>query len=134
MGSFVLLLRLAAPILFVVALLHLALGARADVLLGARLPPEALADAVLDSQNRFYGVAFAVFGVLMLLASTDVRKYAPVLRCVLWVFFAAGLARLVSMASHGAPSPAVVALLLSELLVPPLLIAWLHQLTRDDPW
>lgn len=131
MGAFVLFLRAVAPIFFVVALLHLALGARTEVLLGARLPPEALADAVLDSQNRFYGVAFALFGVLMLLAATNVRKYAAVLRCVLWVFFASGLARLVSMASHGLPSPTLVTLLVLELTVPPLIIAWLRRLTRD---
>lgn len=100
------------------------------VLLGARLPAEALRDATLDSQNRFYGVAFTLYGVLLFLSATDLPRYATVLRCVLWVFFAAGLARLVSIASHGVPPPLVLALLMSELAAPPLIHFWLAKTLR----
>ncbi len=65
MHALTLFLKLASPVFLVVGALHLVLGAGADVLLGARLPPEALADAALDSQNRFYGVAFSLYGVLL---------------------------------------------------------------------
>ena len=50
-------LRLAAPLFFVVGVLHLTLGVGADVLLGAKLSAEAIDDPALDSQNRFYGVS-----------------------------------------------------------------------------
>lgn len=120
-------LKIAAPIFILVGALHLVLGVGADVLLGARLPGEALSDAALNSQNRFYGVAFSLYGVLFYLCSTDLAKYATVLRCVLWVFFAAGLARLVSIATHGVPPPLVVALLATELVLPPLLHLWLSK-------
>ncbi|MGE0314051.1 MAG: DUF4345 domain-containing protein [Lautropia sp.] len=130
MSTLALLLKLGSPVFVLVGALHLVLGVRADVLLGARLPPEALADAALDSQNRFYGVAFGLYGVLLYLCATDLRRYATVLRCVIWVFFASGLARLVSIVTHGVPPPLVLALLVTELALPPLLSAWLSKVLR----
>jgi hypothetical protein len=56
-------LKISAPVFILVSILHLTLGVGADVLLGANLSPAALADPALDSQNRFYGVAFSVYGV-----------------------------------------------------------------------
>jgi Domain of unknown function (DUF4345) len=118
-------LKLAAPVFFVVGLLHLTLGVGADVLLGARLSAEAITDPALDSQNRFYGVSFTLYGVLLLLCSTNIPKYTTVLRCVLWVFFAGGLARIVSIVIHGFPPLPVNVLLAGELLSPHLLVWWL---------
>jgi hypothetical protein len=132
MQSFSLILKLAAPVFFIAGALHLALGAGADVLLGAQLPAEALADAALDSQNRFYGVSFTLYGVLLFLCSTNLSKYATVLRCVIWVFFAAGVARLLSLATHGVPPPPVIGLLASELFIPPLLAWWLTRVERAN--
>ncbi len=130
MHLFALFLKAAAPVFLLVGALHLVLGVGADVLLGAKLPAEALADAALDSQNRFYGIAFTLYGVLLYLCATDLPKYATVLRCVLWVFFAAGLARLVSVATHGVPPALVLALLATELAMPPLLHLWLSKVLR----
>ena len=128
MQIFTLLLRLTAPVFLLVGALHLALGVGADVMLGAKLPSAALSDAVLDSQNRFYGIAFTLYGVLFLICASDLHKYATVLRAVLWVFFAAGLARLVSIAVHGLPSMLVLVLLDTELILPPVLLVWLSKL------
>jgi hypothetical protein len=130
MPALALFLKIAAPVFVVVGALHLALGAGADVLLGARLSAEVLADPALDSQNRFYGVTFSLYGVLFYLCATDLPKYAAVLRCVLWVFFAAGLARLVSVATHGVPPPLVLALLVTEIALPPVLHLWLSKVLR----
>jgi hypothetical protein len=132
MHTLAMLLKLASPFFVAAGTLHGVLGVGADVLLGARLPPEALSDPVLDSQNRFYGVAFMLYGALLWLCATDLDRYATVLRCLLWVFFAAGAARLVSAALHGIPPPAVIALLASELLLPPALSAWLSRRSRSD--
>ena len=128
MQIFTLLLRLTAPVFLLVGALHLALGVGADVMLGAKLPSAALSDAVLDSQNRFYGIAFTLYGVLFLICASDLHKYATVLRAVLWVFFAAGLAQLVSIAVHGLPSMLVLVLLDTELILPPVLLVWLSKL------
>ena len=128
MQTFTLLLRFTAPVFLLVGALHLALGVGAEVMLGAMLPSAALSDAVLDSQNRFYGIAFTLYGVLFLICASDLHKYATVLRAVLWVFFAAGLARLVSIAVHGLPSALVLVLLAIELILPPVLLVWLSKL------
>lgn len=61
MKSYARVLKLVAPVFFMVGAVHLILGPGADVLLGARLSAATLGDAVLDSQNRFYGVAFTVY-------------------------------------------------------------------------
>ena len=128
MQIFTLFLRFTAPVFLLVGALHLALGVGAEVMLGAKLPSAALNDAVLDSQNRFYGIAFTLYGVLFLICASDLHKYATVLRAVLWVFFAAGLARLVSIAVHGLPSMLVLVLLDTELILPPVLLVWLSKL------
>jgi hypothetical protein len=135
MRSLMLVLKLLAPVFFIVGALHLVLGLEADALLGAKISPEAMTDPALDSQNRFYAVAFTLYGVLLFLCSTDIPKYATVLRCVLWVFFAAGLARFVSIALHGSPPPMIWLLLVGEVLPPPLLAWWLSRtsIRRDVP-
>tara|TARA_R110002110_G_scaffold66978_1_gene183024 strand:- start:122414 stop:122848 length:435 start_codon:yes stop_codon:yes gene_type:complete len=127
-----LVLKLAAPVFLLVGALHLLYGVGADVLLGAGLSAEAISDPVLDSQNRFYGVSFTLYGVLLFLCSTDLQKYRVVLQCVIWVFFAAGLARLVSMGIYGMPSTLVLLLLASELLLPPLLAVWLRRVLSES--
>lgn len=130
MRSLSLVLRLLSLIVLLVGAFHLVLGVEADVLLGAKLPAGALADPTLDSQSRFHGVSFALYGVLLLLCASDLRKYATVLRCVLWLFFAAGVARLVSIAIYGVPPPLIVVLLVIELIVPPALVWWLSRVAR----
>jgi hypothetical protein len=123
-------LKCVSPIFFIVGALHLTLGLQADALFGARLSPEVIADPALDSQNRFYGVSFTLYGVLLFLCSTNIPKYATVLRCVLWVFFAGGVARTVSIAMYGVPPPLIIALLVGELLPPPILVWWLSRVER----
>ncbi len=116
---------------FIVGALHLTLGLNADALLGAKVPVEALTDPALDSQNRFYGVAFTLYGALLYLSATDLPKYATVLRCVLWVFFAAGVARFVSIAVYGVPPMPVVLLLGAEVVAPPILLVWISLVLRE---
>jgi hypothetical protein len=132
MHAMIVVLKIAAPIFFIVGALHLTLGVGADVLLGAKLSADAIADPALDSQNRFYGVSFILYGVLLYLCSTNIPKYAPVLRCVLWVFFAGGVARIVSIAIYGFPPPLVIALLVGELLPPPLFAWWLLRVENES--
>jgi len=71
-------LRLLAPVFFIVAAMHIVLGLGADRLLGASVPPAAAADPSLDSQNRFYGAALALYGVVLLLCAADLRKRAAI--------------------------------------------------------
>jgi hypothetical protein len=132
MPSLALALKVGAPVFFLVGALHLFYGVGADVLLGANIPAEVISDPVLDSQNRFYGVSFTLYGVLLLLCSNNIQKYSAVLRCVIWIFFAAGVARLVSIGIYGMPSILVLLLLASELLIPPVLALWLNRVLRES--
>lgn len=118
------LLKALAPACVIAGLLHVLMGLNADVLLGAHVSPQTLSDPTLDSQNRFYGVAFTVYGWLLYLCATDLDRYRPVLRCMLAVFFAAGLARLVSVALLGWPSLPVIGLGAAELVLPVVLAGW----------
>jgi len=110
-----------------VSALHLVLGLQADALLGAVVPSEAASEPSLNSQNRFYGVAFSLYGAVLYLCATDLTRYEPIFKATLLCFFFGGLARLVSWATHGAPAPLVVALTASELLLPPLLFVWFRK-------
>jgi Domain of unknown function (DUF4345) len=131
MRTYSMMLRLLAPVFFVVAALHVALGLGADALLGAQLPPAVLVEPSLDSQNRFYGMAFSVYGVVLQFAASDPLRYVALLRQTLAVFFLSGIARLVSWALYGAPAPLVIALGAVEVIGPPLMIGWLHALCRQ---
>lgn len=124
MHSFALALKVLCPVFFLVAALHLVLGLHADALLGANIQPSVASEPSLDSQNRFYGVTFSLYGAVLYLCATDLLRYEPVLKAALVCFFLGGVARLVSWAMHGAPAPLVVLLAASELLLPPLLFAW----------
>ena len=70
MRRFALFLKLLAPIFLFVGGLHLILGLGADAMLGAQVPPDAMRDPALNSQNRFYGIAFTLYGVLLFLCAT----------------------------------------------------------------
>jgi hypothetical protein len=122
-------LKVVASVPILVGILHLVLGLQADVLLGARLPASVIADPAMDSQNRFYGVAFMLYGVVLFVGGSDLKRYLPVVRSALWIFFAAGVARLVSILLYGFPPPLVMTLLLVEVVGTPVLLLWLARST-----
>ena len=123
-------LKCIAPIFILVGIAHLVLGSSAEVLLGAELK---VGDPVLDSQDRFYGTSFMLYGAVLILSASDMKRFAPLLTCFIWCLFAAGLARLVSIAVVGLPSPAVVFLLLTELALPLILVVWRLSLNKTPP-
>ena len=123
-------LRGLAPLFILPGVLHAGLGLGADRLLDPALPASLLSLASLDSQNRFYGAAFALHGVLMWTCAADLPRHAPVLRRVLAVFWLAGMARLPSLLLVGWPAPAVLALAVIELLLPPALLWALARTLR----
>ena len=61
-------------------------------------------------------------------ASKTVRRWDPEVVCC-GFFFAAGLARLLSVFVYGVPPPLVAALPISELVLPPVLVWWLSRVT-----
>ena len=130
MKPFSLVLKLTSLVFFAVASVHLLLGLGADQLLGAVVPAAALNEPSLDSQNRFYGVSFAFYGVALFICSRDLERFRPILEAAFLVFFLAGCARLVAWGLRGAPAPLVIALMGAELVLPPVLYAWLRSALR----
>jgi hypothetical protein len=126
-ATFTIALKILGPVFFLVALLHLGLGLGADELLGANVTEQMRAEPTLDSQNRFYGVAFALYGAVLLISARDLTRYEPVLKATLYIFFLAGLSRIVSLLTHGKPAPLVIALAAVELVAPPILLFWLSR-------
>jgi hypothetical protein len=124
-------LRILGVLFLLPCILHLALGLGADAMLGAQVSNAAANDPGLDSQNRFYGVIFSLYGILLIVCANDLARYATVLRLLLWVFFVGGIARLVSIAVAGMPPAAIVALLITELVLPPLLLWGLQRELRS---
>ncbi len=117
-------LRGAAVACALAGLCHVLFGVGGDWIIG--LTPAAPIDPSLDSQNRFYGGAFLIYGVLLWLGAGDIRRFAPVLRAVFAVMFLAGCARGLALLSYGWPSPQIVALWVSEIALPPIMWRWLR--------
>jgi len=128
MQAFKLTLRVLAAVILVIASLHALLGHGAETLLGVPVPLASAADPSQDSQNRFFGMAFAIYAAVLLLASGDPTRYEHVFRFALLAFFAGGVARLVSIATHGLPAPAIIGLAVVELVAPPVLFVWFRRI------
>ena len=120
-------LKALAVGVFAVAFVHILLGVSAEPLLGSGISEISQADPSLDSQNRFYGAAFSLFGGLWWLSSCDVAKYQKVLKLSFLIFFLAGASRLVSIGMLGLPSIPIIALTGVELIGPPLMFLWLNK-------
>jgi hypothetical protein len=117
-------LQAVAVFILFAGCLHAVLGLGAEAMLGVKIPPEMLNEPSLNSQDRFYGAAFVLYGLLLWLCIRDMQRFAPVFRLLLIVFFFAGLTRVLSVILHGWPAPMIVALAASELILPPALLFW----------
>jgi hypothetical protein len=117
-------LRIMAITILLAGSSHLLLGVWAEVLLGAKLSAETLAEPSLNSQNRFYGTSYMLYGILLWVCTQNMDRYALIFRILLLMTFAAGLTRIISLMLHGWPSPTIIALGVSELLLPPFVLAW----------
>ena len=124
-------LKLLAPVFVLVGVLHLVLGVQADVLLGARIPADVITDPVLDSQNRFYGIAFTLYGWLLWAIAGEWPRHRNLLKILLYTFFAAGCARLLSLALYGMPSGPVLFLLATALILPVVGLIWIGRVPRQ---
>ena len=78
-----------------------------------------------DSELRFYAVFFAAFGVLMVQSARHLKKYSARIPFLLALFFAGGLARVISYIAVGPPHALFILLMGIELIAPPVLwLAW----------
>jgi hypothetical protein len=131
MKSFSRFIRLIAPVFILVGALHVVFGLGAEKMLSIDVSNSSLASPGLDSQNRFYGAAFMLYGALLFVASADLKRYLPIVRLVLWCFFIAGMARFFSVMLYGWPSMLVNLLHAIEIVGPPLLLLWLRRVEAE---
>ena len=113
-----------------VGVLHVTFGLGADNMLGAGLPFEVVSNPTLDSQNRFYGASFLLFGWVAWLCASDILAYKKLFHGMMAVFFLSGVARLISVFHYGFPSPPVIGLMAIELVLPPILLIWVHRVSN----
>ena len=128
MRAYQLTLRILAVGIFVVSLIHVIFGVGSELFLGSGISDASVLDPNLDSQNRFYGAAFALFGIVWWLSSSDILECKKLLTASYLVFFVAGLTRILSIAVVGWPTAPILALTAIELLLPIVLYVWLVKL------
>jgi hypothetical protein len=118
------LLKVFGVTIVAIGVLKVSLGAKADRLLDPSIPLQTVEHPSVDSQIRFYGGAFSVYGVLLWMCANDMTNYASVFKVLMIVFLLAGLARIPAAVLHGKPSAVIMALWAIEVVVPPLLLWW----------
>lgn len=97
----------------------------------AAIPGGVVTNATMDSEDRFYATMFVGFGFALLWCARDLNGRANVFAALLGIFFAGGIARIVSLVMVGPPSNLFLFLGSLELILPPLLWFW-HSATRSD--
>jgi hypothetical protein len=118
-------LRCAALACAGAALCHALLGVSGDWIIG--VVPASPVVPSLDSQNRFYGAAFLLYGLLLWISAKDVTRFAPILRAIFGMMFLAGCARSLAVLTHGLPTPQILFLWSTEIILPPILWFWLNR-------
>jgi hypothetical protein len=127
MKGFIWAIRILAFAFIAVSCLHLFMGLYADAAVGSPITAEMALQPSFDSQNRFYGVTFSMLGFALLIGSTDLVRYKPMIFAALGVLFAAGVARAMSWIMFGAPSTIIIGILAADLLLPPILYLWMTR-------
>lgn len=105
-----------------IALVHIGFGP-------ASIPGSVPVNATMDSEDRFYATLFLGFGAANIWCARDLATRGSVLYALMLVFFVGGIARLISAAMVGLPSPLFVFLGSLELVIPPMVI-WAHKTTN----
>lgn len=118
-----LLLYFFGAVCSIIALTHIVIGP-------AAIPGGVVTNATMDSEDRFYATLFLGFGLAIVWCARDLDSREKPLGALLAVFFAGGLARIVSLFAVGSPGPLFLFLGALELILPPLFWWWLKA-TRD---
>lgn len=117
-GALRLMLFLFGAVCAAIAATHIAIGP-------AAIPGGVVTNAVMDSEDRFYATLFLGFGLAVIWCARDLQRRENVLGALLAVFFAGGIARLISLAIVGSPGALFLFLGGLELVLPPLFWWWL---------
>jgi hypothetical protein len=98
-----------------ISLGHLAVGSEA-IIGGSPVNPTS------DGEDRFYAGLFGCYGVALLWCARGVERKQVYVTVLAAVLLAGGIGRLVALIAVGAPDPFFVAMLVLELVLPPLMV------------
>jgi hypothetical protein len=107
-----------------IALTHIAFGP-------SSIPGSVPVNATMDSEDRFYATLFLGFGLAHIWAARDLLRRKSVVFALQAVFFAGGLARVISLLAVGPPIALFIILGALELIIPPLVWWWLRQTVAE---
>jgi hypothetical protein len=107
-----------------IALVHIAFGP-------SSIPGSVPVNAVMDSEDRFYATLFLGFGLAHIWAARALVERANLVRALQAVFFAGGVARIISALAVGLPGPLFTFLGALELVIPPLVWLALGRIARN---
>jgi Domain of unknown function (DUF4345) len=97
---------------------------------GARsIPGQGRANPAMESEVRFYGGIYAGYGAAVLCAARRADRDTTAVRALMGTLFLAGLARASGWRGVARPHLLQRALLVIELGLPPLIVAWQAQLS-----
>lgn len=100
----------------------------------ASVPGEGLADATVDSRERFYGAVFAGYGLTWVWAARQAPVDERPLRVLAGVFLAGGLGRVLSWKVEGRPHGFQLVLMAIELVLPvPFLLSRTSTTASGSP-
>ena len=98
-----------------ISVAHLAIGPEA-VIGGAAVNPTS------DGEDRFFAGLFLCYGVALLWCARDVQHRRGYVSLLAAALFVGGIGRLLAVVLVGVPHPFYVAMLVLELVVPPLMV------------
>ena len=106
-----------------ISLAHFAIGPDA-IIGGAKTNP------TTDGEDRFYAGIFLCYGVALVWCARDVAHNRVYINLLAAAFFIGGIGRLLALIFVGAPHPFYVAMLVVELVLPPLMVLAAHRVAE----
>ncbi len=87
--------------------------------------------ATVDSEMRFYAAWYVGAGALFVWAAQNLESAGTIVRGAAAALFLGGVARVLSWAMVGKPHNVAVVLMVIELTLPWLIVAWYRIATRE---
>jgi Domain of unknown function (DUF4345) len=100
---------------------------------GKSFPPRRQADAMVESELRFYAGFYVAYGLLMFRTARRADPDPAAVRALAAALFLAGLGRAGAWLTVGKPHPLQRALLAIELATPPLIVVEQARLRSTAP-
>jgi hypothetical protein len=92
------------------------------------VPGDDAASASVESELRFLYAFWAAYGLALIRVAPRAAGEAWAVRALALILFVAGLARAVAWLDAGRPHGLFVALMIVELALPPVIVAWQARL------